>query len=98
MGLGRELFGILSETEKEEEENEAELLYLEDIISADPDGSLKRLEKEFGHLEKGSRLSPLYHFLVGRCYFGKKAQFHRRIINRIYPNICVFYYKIFKKR
>jgi tetratricopeptide (TPR) repeat protein len=73
IGLGRELFGILSEAEKEEKENEAELLYIEDIISADPDGSLKRLEKEFSHLQKGSRLSPLYHFLVGRCYFGKKA-------------------------
>jgi tetratricopeptide (TPR) repeat protein len=73
LGLGKVLFGILSEAEQKEKENEAELLYLEDIISADADGSLKRLEKEFGYLKKGSRLSPLYHFLVGRCYFAKRA-------------------------
>jgi tetratricopeptide (TPR) repeat protein len=73
LGLGSELFGIISEEERIEKENEEDLLYLEDVISADAGGSLKRLEKEFGHLKRDSKLSPLYHFLVGRCYFGKKS-------------------------
>jgi tetratricopeptide (TPR) repeat protein len=74
IGMGSELFGIISEAEKKEKELEAELLYLEDIISADIDNSLQRLEGELSFLKRDSRLSALYHYLLGRCYFVKRKK------------------------
>ncbi|MCH5584439.1 helix-turn-helix transcriptional regulator [Shimazuella sp. AN120528] len=74
IGMSGELFGIISEAEKKEKELEAELLYLEDIISADIDNSLHRLEGEWSFLKRDSRLSALYHYLLGRCYFGKRKK------------------------
>jgi tetratricopeptide (TPR) repeat protein len=73
IGLGKSLFGIISTAEKKEQETEAELSYLEDVLSADFDQSLQKLEGELSFVARDSRLSPLYHFLVGRCYFEKKA-------------------------
>lgn len=74
IGMSGELFGIISEAEQKEKELEAELLYLEDIISADIDNSLERLEGELNFLKRDSRLSSLYHYLLGRCYFGKRKK------------------------
>jgi tetratricopeptide (TPR) repeat protein len=74
IGMGSELFGIISEAEKKEKELEAELLYLEDIISADIDNSLQRLEGEMSFIKRDSRLSALYHYLLGRCYFVKRKK------------------------
>ncbi|WP_028776286.1 helix-turn-helix domain-containing protein [Shimazuella kribbensis] len=72
IGLGSELFGILSMAEKEEKELETELSSLDEVLSADLDNSMKRLH-ELSFLNKDSRLSPLYHFLLGRCYFVKRT-------------------------
>jgi tetratricopeptide (TPR) repeat protein len=73
LGLGKELFGILSEAERREKELEAELISLDEVLIADIDASMKRLE-ELSFLSKDSKLSPHYHFLVGRCYFAKRTQ------------------------
>jgi tetratricopeptide (TPR) repeat protein len=82
IGMGGELFGIISEAEKQEKEIESELIYLEDVISGDVDNSLQRLEKEFAFLHKNSRLSAFYHFLLGRCYFSKRENNRDKMLNK----------------
>lgn len=72
LGLGKELFGILSKEEKKEKAIEVELLSLDKVLTVDLDSSTKRLD-ELSFLKKDSRLSPLYHFLLGRCCFVKRT-------------------------
>jgi tetratricopeptide (TPR) repeat protein len=82
LGMGSELFGIISEAEKKEKELEAELLYLEDVISADIDNSLHKLEGELSFLKRDSKLSALYHYLLGRCYFGKRKRNNKVMLRK----------------
>jgi tetratricopeptide (TPR) repeat protein len=69
LGLGKSLFGILNEAEKREKETELELNYLGDLIAVDLDIAYKTLTEKFPYLSKDNRLSPLYQFLLARCYF-----------------------------
>lgn len=72
LGLGKELFGIISDAEQKEKELEAELSKLDGVLTADFDASVKRLE-ELSFLTKDSKLSPHYHYLLGRCFFLKRT-------------------------
>lgn len=69
LGIDEELFGIISKETKKEKELKKRLLKLEEIISANPENVLAKLEK-INSIEKleNKPIAPLFYFLRGTCY------------------------------
>lgn len=74
LGIREEITGIASEMEKKEQQAKIALREIEEIVIANPDRSLERLEQlnQYYNTETNSSLAPITHYLYGRYYFKNK--------------------------